>query len=284
LDLQSLENFLAERMSIGEELLERSVDAKDQFKQWIQEVQDWEAYNSEWIGFNLQLDEKYKYDRKIISTSIEDSNWHFEHTWISEQFIAGQMAVLRSIKARVPLWAIRHREAEEQTARRREAEEAAKREDDRVKREANAPIFIVHGSDTTRAQLVARSVERATSREVIILREQPNGGRTIIEKFEEHAQAASYAIVLITADDQGGPVNQPNRPRGRQNVIFEMGYFYGRIGRKNVCVLLDPEVEQPSDMSGIVYVGFGNDSAWKSELFREMQHAGLQIDWSRIPS
>jgi predicted nucleotide-binding protein len=298
LDIKDLNDFLAERIPVGEELLQRSISSQDEFTRWDQEVLVWAAYNSEWIGINLGSAERSKYDAKHNTTSTDYSNWGFEKTWISK-YVSGQIAMLRSIEARAPLWAIRQEQAEQQAARqreleeaarqqqavrRREAEEAAGREDARVKRVANAPIFIVHGSDTTRAQLVARAVERATDREVVILREQPNGGRTIIEKFEDHAQEASYAIVLITADDQGGPAHKPSRPRGRQNVIFEMGYFYGRIGRKRVCVLLDPGVEQPSDMSGIVYVDFGNDGAWKSELFREMHHAGFQIDWSRIPS
>lgn len=148
----------------------------------------------------------------------------------------------------------------------------------------NAPIFIVHGSDTTRAQLVARAVEKATGRDAIILREQAHGGRTLIEKFEAHAQEASYAIVLLTADDEGGRNNETSRhPRARQNVIFEMGYFYGLIGRSRVSVLLDPSVEQPSDMNGIAYINFDDDDRWKRELFREIQNSGFSIAWDRIP-
>ncbi len=298
MDIKKIEDFLTERIPSGEELLERPIDSKEDFKRWIQQLRAWQAYNSEWIGIALEYGEKAKYDARIYPLS-PNVNWQFEHEWIiKEGYIQNQITVLRSIEARVPLWAAQQREneqkaamqreADQQAARERQAQEAAareaSREADRLKRLADAPIFIVHGSDTTRAQIVARAVERATNREVIILREQPNAGRTIIEKFEDHAQEASYAIVLITADDRGGRANESSQPRGRQNVIFEMGYFYGRIGRKRVSVLLDPGVEQPSDMSGIVYIDFGNANVWKSELFREMHHAGFQIDWSRIPS
>src|SRR6185437_365025 len=91
----------------------------------------------------------------------------------------------------------------------------------------DAPIFIVHGSDTWRAESVARTVDHATGRKTIILREQPNLGRTLMEKFEQHAAEASYAIVVLTADDKGCRADETHtRPRGRQNVILEMGYFY----------------------------------------------------------
>jgi predicted nucleotide-binding protein len=64
---------------------------------------------------------------------------------------------------------------------------------------------------------------------VIVLHEQINNGRTILEKFEQHAASAAYAVVLLTADDEGGARSVAERQvRGRQNVIFELGFFFGR--------------------------------------------------------
>ena len=146
----------------------------------------------------------------------------------------------------------------------------------------DGPIFIVHGHDTLRAERVARIVKEATGRQTIILREQANLGQTLIEKFERHATKVSYAIVVLTPDDEGGPRNQIERsPRGRQNVIFEMGYFYGALGRDRVSVLLQPGVEKPSDVDGIVYIGFDDNGAWKIDLFRELEHAGIRVDISQ---
>lgn len=145
----------------------------------------------------------------------------------------------------------------------------------------DGPIFIVHGSDTLRAERVARIVNKATARDTIILREQPSLGQTLIEKFEQHATSASYAIVVLTPDDEGGRKGQAHSPRGRQNVIFEMGYFYGILGRRQVSVLLHPDVEKPSDMDGIVYIDFDDGGAWKVELFRELEHAQIHVDMSR---
>jgi predicted nucleotide-binding protein len=142
----------------------------------------------------------------------------------------------------------------------------------------DAPIFIVHGTDTIRAEEVARTVSGATGRKAIILREEPNLGRTLIEKFEQHAAGASYAIIILTPDDKGSRADEQGRPRGRQNVVFEMGYFYGQIGRANVSVLLSPGVERPSDMDGIAYISLDDNGAWKENILRELKHVGFNVN------
>jgi hypothetical protein len=146
----------------------------------------------------------------------------------------------------------------------------------------NASIFLVHGRQHTRLLEVARFIERCTGREVVILHEQPNRGQTLIEKFEHNAARAAYAVVLLTADDIGRVSDeQPtkDRLRGRQNVVFELGFFFSQLGRKHVAVLIDPLVEKPSDIDGLVYIGFDTD--WKLALIREFQAAGVPVDVSK---
>ena len=147
-----------------------------------------------------------------------------------------------------------------------------------------APIFVVHGHDELLQSQVARMLERVTApREVIVLHEQADSGQTVIEKFESHAGRASYAVVLLTADDEGGPVGGPMSPRGRQNVIFELGYFFGKLGRERVAVLLAPEVERPSDIAGLVYIEVDPHGAWKQRLARELTAANIDVKYDRIP-
>lgn len=150
----------------------------------------------------------------------------------------------------------------------------------------DGPIFVVHGRDDARKYELVRLLERAIQRDAVVLHEQSNRGDTILEKLERHAQAASFAIVLLTGDDEGrlaGSAATPLTPRGRQNVILELGIFIGRIGRSRVVVLKEPNVEVPSDLSGLVYIALDPSGAWRQELLKELTAAGIGVDFDRVP-
>lgn len=153
----------------------------------------------------------------------------------------------------------------------------------RTAAEAVAPndeIFVVHGRDTPAKIEVARLIERAGLK-AVVLHEQPNAGRTIIEKFEAHGGAAGFAVELLTPDDVGGSSPSDLRPRARQNVIGEMFWFAGRLGRSRVCALKKGDIELPSDFAGVGWVDMDDRGAWKAELLKELNAAGYQVDWSR---
>jgi predicted nucleotide-binding protein len=140
-------------------------------------------------------------------------------------------------------------------------------------------IFLVHGHDDKALHETARFLEKL-QQDVIILREQPNKGRTLIEKFEDYADVG-FAVVLLTPDDKGGPRNCATsdlKPRARQNVVFELGYFIGRLGRNRVCALYLEGVEIPSDYSGVLYVKMDPSGAWRLELAKELKAAGFPVD------
>jgi predicted nucleotide-binding protein len=140
-------------------------------------------------------------------------------------------------------------------------------------------IFLVHGHDDAVLHDAARFLERL-QQEVVILRELPNKGRTIIEKFEDYS-SVGFAVVLLTADDLGGPVAVPfdqQKQRARQNVILELGYFLGKLGRNRVCALYRPGVEIPSDYTGVLYVALDDAGAWRFALAKELKAAGFQVD------
>ena len=71
-------------------------------------------------------------------------------------------------------------------------------------------------------------------------------------------------------------------PRARQNVIFELGYFIARLGRKRVAALKQDSVEVPSDFSGVVYLPYDSNKAWKQALAKELKAAGFEIDWNKV--
>ncbi|MCY3870191.1 MAG: nucleotide-binding protein [Gemmatimonadetes bacterium] len=142
-------------------------------------------------------------------------------------------------------------------------------------------VFIIHGRDDGTKEIVARFIERLGLKP-IILHEEPNQGQTIIEKFEQHAEVA-FAIALLTPDDTGGLADkeQPHKPRARQNVIFEFGYFMGKLGRQRVCALKKENVETPSDYDGVLYIPFDESGAWRMKLVGELKTAGLDVDANR---
>ena len=142
-------------------------------------------------------------------------------------------------------------------------------------------VFIVHGHDTAAKETVARFIEKLGLM-AIILHEQTSAGRTIIEKFEAYANV-DFAIVLLTPDDIGAPRDKATdgKPRARQNVIFELGYFIGRHGRQRVCAIYKEGVELPSDFKDVLYVLMDSGGAWKLTSVQEMKYAGLPVDMNK---
>lgn len=141
-----------------------------------------------------------------------------------------------------------------------------------------AKVFIVHGHDHERVKAVARFI-KDMKLEPIILHEQASSGDTIIEKLERHGKA-SYAVILVTPDDLVSSSTDKSifKPVARQNVILELGYFMGRLGRQRTSALVVEGVELPSDYSGVVYIPMGEDEEWKTLLAREFRELGLDVD------
>ncbi|WP_332641158.1 nucleotide-binding protein [Brevundimonas sp.] len=142
-------------------------------------------------------------------------------------------------------------------------------------------VFLVHGRNDGAKHEVARFVEKLGI-EVVILHERPNKGRTLVTKFEEESAEVAFAIVLMTADDEGGLLGGVATARARQNVVFEFGFFIGALGAPNVAALVDPSVEQPSDLDGLVYIERDAAGAWKSKLAQELRAAGINFDASKM--
>lgn len=141
-------------------------------------------------------------------------------------------------------------------------------------------VFVVHGHDEGARESVARFLEKIGF-EAIILHEQANQGRTVIEKIEAYSDVG-YAVVLLTPDDHGGKAGEPTKPRARQNVILELGYFVGHLGRGHVCALMRGEIEVPSDWNGVVYQAMDTGGGWKGVLAKELAAVGHAIDWAKV--
>jgi predicted nucleotide-binding protein len=145
-------------------------------------------------------------------------------------------------------------------------------------------IFIVHGHDEELKEKVARFVTNA-GLNPIILHEQPNKGRSILQKLRDHSEDAGYAIVLFTPDDMACTKKEYDkneidlRSRPRQNVVFELGYFLGLLEDKLVCVIFNEIEEMPSDYKGITYIKYDKGNGWKTELLKELDGIGFELDY-----
>ena len=153
---------------------------------------------------------------------------------------------------------------------------------DNEKIQINDSIFIVHGHDVAMRDAVSNYVHQL-GLNPIILSEEASSSKTLIEKLEKY-QGVRYAIVLLSPDDIGSKCEEKEnlKTRARQNVIFELGFFQGCLGRSNVCPLNKQVQELPSDYVGIVWVDFDTNGVWKLKLVRELTAAGFQIDSKKI--
>jgi predicted nucleotide-binding protein len=140
-------------------------------------------------------------------------------------------------------------------------------------------IFLVHGHDAARTSEVTAFLQRVTKLPVVVMDKKAQMGRTLIQKFEDNAGRAKYAVVLLTADDEGRPVGSEQWDRrARQNVMFELGFFYGAIGRSRVAVLYERGVDLPSDLLGVGWVPLDSKGSWKAKLAKELKHAKIEVD------
>lgn len=145
----------------------------------------------------------------------------------------------------------------------------------------NRKIFVVHGHDDEMVQATARFVKQIGF-DPVILREQPNQGRTIIEKFEDYADVP-LAIVLFSPDDLGKAASEDSlKPRPRQNVVFELGFFIGKLGRNKVIVLhkVVENFEMLSDFQGVLFEPYKD--GWEFKIAKEIKAAGFDVDLNQL--
>jgi len=146
-------------------------------------------------------------------------------------------------------------------------------------------VFVVHGHDNEMKEAVARTLTKL-GLQPIILHEQPNCGRTVVEKFIDYSDV-DFAVVLLSPDDMAYPKDsdlKKARPRARQNVILELGFFVGKLGRGHVLPLhkVVPDFEMPSDYHGVLFKPFDDNGSWQLELVKELKACGYNISADKL--
>jgi predicted nucleotide-binding protein len=141
----------------------------------------------------------------------------------------------------------------------------------------NKKVFIVHGQNEAK-KLEIKDFLAKLALDPIILHQQNDLGKTIIEKFEHYASQCAFAVVLLTPDDQTIPKDSSIEGawRARQNVIMELGWFMAKLGRERVLLLHQGQIEIPTDILGIIYAHFNSSVTEAGETIRErLKNVGL---------
>lgn len=173
------------------------------------------------------------------------------------------------------------RDYKEYVASNSKIEPELKTHDANAVAQSNRKVFVVHGHDDHAKEMMARFLEK-NDFEAIVLHEQASGNKTIIEKIEHYADVG-FAIILLTPDDMGKSKDADNyQPRARQNVILELGYFMGKLGRNRVCAFKSGDLEIPTDFSGVIWNPLDNAGTWKQILSKELSEAGYDLDSNKL--
>jgi predicted nucleotide-binding protein len=269
--LADAETQIEQQIQKGEELLQKKEFSQEEIlNEFNRDYQLWRDYSEELLRtlFSTeQFVEEFRSHSQRVFNPRSDVIVKLQR---AKGALQGQITCLRSIKQRLPLIALQ-RGSLTQTSTAKKDTEANRR-----------AIFIVHGHHEESKQSVARLIEKL-GLHAIILHEQASIGKTIIEKFEHHSDAA-FAVILLTPDYVGASQSASDslNPRARQNVILELGFFIGKLGRENVGILYVPGVELPSDISGLLYIEYDRAGMWRLQLGKEMKAAGLQIDLNDV--
>lgn len=254
-----------ERIAKGTEIRARSIQNTEQLEAAQNDYRTWNSYNNELL---LRLFSTAKFAEEyswwgIGSFSMGEPSGQEKLEALGRD-IAEKIRRLESIRNRLELIPLASGVVPTAAASERAHTNKA---------------FVVHGHDDAARESLARFLEKLGI-DAVILHEQATEGRTIVEKLEFYANV-DFAIVLLTPDDVGGSQGTaPDdlQPRARQNVVLELGYFVGKLGRKNVCALHKGPLELPSDYLGVVYVALDDGGGWRLQLAKELRSAGFAID------
>jgi hypothetical protein len=142
-------------------------------------------------------------------------------------------------------------------------------------------ILIIHGRDEVTKESIINFLERLGLR-ALTLQGGRDGEGNLLEKFEESSRV-DFAIVLFTPDDIAAPRNKPKERQARvsQNVLFEFGFFWGKLGNGRMCSLYQEGMEILADYPGFVNISMDSKGGWRLLVAKEIKQAGIEIDLNK---
>ena len=258
-----------DRIEKGQAIAQVSIESIEKLEQTRKEYYKWSDYNKELLKQLFTNDSMAEeYSRRASFTIIGDETF-YEQVSDFRSDVKDKIHRLESISERLELIPLA------------ETVGSALEKPSTVTMRSTSKVFIVHGHDDAAREAMARFLSKL-GLEPIILHEQANEGRTIIEKLE-HYSDVGYAVVLLTPDDEGRKKvdGEALRDRARQNVILELGYFMCKLGRRGVCALHRGSVEIPTDYLGVMYVPLDEAGGWQLRLAKELKAAGFEVDMNK---
>ena len=144
-------------------------------------------------------------------------------------------------------------------------------------------IFLIHGSDNEMKFDVSKVLE-TLDLDPIILHENSDMRKNLIEKIDDYSHV-SFAIVLLSSDDLAYSKEKTpddNKYKTSQNVIFELGYFLGRLGKQNVSVIYKKrnDFEIPNDYAGVRLIEY--KMGWYYELVKDLKNCNFKVDVNKL--
>lgn len=263
---------LTKRIEIGEEIFNRTISSNQEFDALDNHYSLWNDYNQEMLkqAFNNPENEHWlSYANAGYTFMGDQMGTSNDPVQTRKNLVEHKLKNLKSLVEKSELLKSTVPDSKEPTKAKAQSLSLTE-------------VFIVHGHDELAKTKTARFVEKLGLKP-IILHEQINSGKTIIEKIEEFSNVG-FGIVLYTPCDIGSKNGDAKdfRDRARQNVVFEHGYLIGKIGRGNVSALVKGDIEVPNDISGVVYVKMDDDDSWQLKIAKELRNSGYNIDLNRL--
>jgi predicted nucleotide-binding protein len=267
---------IEERIEKGLELRQRQVDTRDLYENLKNDFSKWDSFNAELLKqcfTNLEVASEYSF-WGVGSIALREPSLGEKIADIYKE-IDKKIHRLDSISERLELIpldeGLHHADAFLNEISDNKATKSNK-------------VFVVHGRD----EISKTSLEvflREVGLDPVVLHRQADEGMTIIEKFEKHSNVG-YAFILLTPDEISYLASEENfidsdrnkEYRARPNVIFEFGYFIGKLGRSRVCCLHTGNTSLPSDVNGMIYKRFEkNIEEIAYSIIKDLKASGYTI-------
>lgn len=236
---------LRTRINLGLELRKIRIDSLESLKKASNEYSKWSLYNKELLETLFTTSERSEAYNSVASikmpTTLSEAIEHFQENIDTK--IHRIESIIDRLEFNLPSSSVQEPMKNHPKSNR---------------------VFVVHGHDEiakTNLEIFLREI----GLEPVVLHRQADEGQTIIEKFEKHSDVG-YAFILLTPDEIAYLKSETSKDdttrktefRARPNVIFEFGYFVGKLGRSRVCCLHTGNVSLPSDVSGMIYKRYEN--------------------------